>query len=113
MGLDDIRIGVRVDPQSRYTHVVRLTSHEIDYLSRKIVKALVAEEALEVDNPDRVAQGVAKALADELALEDRLNDEVRAALAEHTSEMERSDVTYNEMFKALKKKMAKEKGIIL
>jgi hypothetical protein len=29
------------------------------------------------------------------------------------SEMERSNVTYTEMFKMLKRKMAKEKGIVL
>ncbi len=92
---------------------MRLTPNEIEYVSRKILKTLVAEGALEVDNVERVAQGLAKALTEELALEDRLNEEVRAALAEHSSQMERSDITYTEMFKALKRKMAKEKGIIL
>ena len=38
---------------------------------------------------------------------------VRDVLSQHTSEMERSNVTYTEMFKMLKRKMAKEKGIIL
>jgi hypothetical protein len=92
---------------------VRLTPGEVEYLARKIVKTLVGENAIEIDNEERVVQGVVSALANELAVEDRLNEEVRAALAEHTSAMERSDVTYTEMFKALKRKMAKEKGIIL
>jgi hypothetical protein len=73
----------------------------------------VAEGSLEVDNVERVAGGIARAIVDELAVEDRLNEEVRAALSEHTSQMERSDITYTDMFKALKRKMAKEKGIIL
>jgi hypothetical protein len=46
-------------------------------------------------------------------VEDRLNEEVREKLMEHASEMERSNVTYTEMFKMLKKKMAREKGIVL
>lgn len=92
---------------------MRLTTNEIDFVARKIVKTLAAEGALDVDNVERVANGIAKAITDELSVEDRLNEEVRAALAEHTSQMERSDVTYTEMFKALKRKMAKEKGIIL
>ena len=32
---------------------------------------------------------------------------------QHAAEMERSNITYTEMFKMLKKKMAKEKGIVL
>ena len=43
----------------------------------------------------------------------RLNEEVRAVLMQHAAEMERSNMSYTDMFKMLKKKMAKEKGIIL
>ncbi len=32
---------------------------------------------------------------------------------QHAAEMERSNMSYTDMFKMLKKKMAKEKGIIL
>jgi hypothetical protein len=49
-------------------------------------------------------------LTEELMLEDKLNEEVREELMRHASEMERSNVTYTEMFKMLKRKMAKEKG---
>src|SRR2546422_11777632 len=58
-------------------------------------------------------ESVARVIADELVVEDRLNEEVREVLVQHASEMERSNVTYTEMFKMLKKKMAREKGIIL
>ena len=92
---------------------MRLTSNEIEYIARKIVKTLVAEEKLEVDSQARIVEGIQKVIADELSIEDRLNEEVREVLSQHLSEMERSDVTYTEMFKMLKRKMAKEKGIIL
>jgi hypothetical protein len=92
---------------------MRLSSDEIQFISRKIVKTLVAEGKLEVDDPTRVRESLAKVIADELAVEDRLNEEVREVLIQHASEMERSNVTYTEMFKMLKKKMAREKGIIL
>jgi len=92
---------------------MRLNSDEIQFLSRKIVKTLVAEGKLEVDDATRVMESLAKVIADELAVEDRLNEEVREVLVQHASEMERSNVTYTEMFKMLKKKMAREKGIIL
>ncbi len=92
---------------------MRLSSDEIQFISRKIVKTLVVEGKLEVDDATRVMETLAKVIADELAVEDRLNEEVREVLVQHASEMERSNVTYTEMFKMLKKKMAREKGIIL
>jgi hypothetical protein len=92
---------------------MRLTSDEVEFISRKIVKTLVAEGKLEVDSPPRVIADLVKVITEELSVEDRLNEEVREVLLQHASEMERSNVAYTEMFKMLKKKMAKEKGIIL
>jgi hypothetical protein len=92
---------------------MRLTPNEIEFVSRKIVKTLLAEGKLEVDSEPRVTEAIAKIISDELMIEDRLNEEVREVLVQHASEMERSNVTYTEMFKMLKKKMAKEKGIVL
>jgi hypothetical protein len=92
---------------------MRLTDNEIQFISRKIVKTLVALEKLEVDDEHRVVDNIAKVITDELQVEDRLNEEVREVLIQHASEMERSNVTYTEMFKMLKKKMAREKGIVL
>jgi hypothetical protein len=92
---------------------MRLTSDEVEFIARKIVKTLVAEGKLEVDSEARVTGDMVKVITDELAVEDRLNEEVREVLLQHASEMERSNVAYTEMFKMLKKKMAREKGIIL
>lgn len=92
---------------------MRLTGNEIEYISRKIVKTLVAAERLEVDSESRVMESIARVITDELQIEDRLNEEVRETLLQHASEMERSNVTYTEMFKMLKRKMAREKGIVL
>jgi hypothetical protein len=92
---------------------VRLTSNEIEYISRKIVKTLVGAGRLEIDSESRVVEAIARVVTEELQIEDRLNEEVRETLLQHASEMERSNVTYTEMFKMLKRKMAKEKGIVL
>jgi len=92
---------------------MRLSADEIQYISRKIVKTLVAEEKLEVDSETRVEENIAKVIIEELQIEDRLNDEVREVLIEHSSQMERSDITYTEMFKKVKRELAKKKGIVL
>jgi len=92
---------------------MRLQSDEIEFLARKIVKTLVGAQHLAVDNEQRVVSDLVAILTEELMLEDKLNEEVREELMRHASEMERSNVTYTEMFKMLKRKMAKEKGIVL
>ena len=92
---------------------MRLTSDEIEYISRKIVKTLGAEGKLEIDSESRVVEAIGRVITEELMVEDRLNEEVREVLVQHASEMERSNVTYTEMFKMVKKKLAREKGIIL
>lgn len=97
----------------RYTPVVRLTPDEVQFIAAKIVKTLVKEEKLEVDSEPRIIEAIGKVITDELMVEDRLNDEVREVLIQHSREMERSNITYTEMFKMVKKKLAKEKGIVL
>jgi uncharacterized protein len=96
-----------------YSRFMRLTGDEIHYISLKIVKTLLAEGKLEVDSDARVAEAIGKVIADELQVEDRLNEEVREVLLQHSSQMERSDVTYTEMFKKVKRELAKKKGIVL
>jgi uncharacterized protein len=92
---------------------MRLSPDEIEFIARKIVKTLVAAERLEVDDETRVAHGIARVIADELLIEDKLNEEVREILSQHTSQMERSDITYSDMFKKTKRELAKKKGIVL
>ncbi len=92
---------------------MRLTSDEIEYISRKIVKTLSSEGKLEMDSGARVVEAIGRVITDELMVEDKLNEEVREVLIQHASEMERSNITYTEMFKMVKKKLAREKGIIL
>jgi hypothetical protein len=92
---------------------MRLSTDEIQFISRKIVKTLVAAGRLEVDDEGHVVEGIARVIVDELSLEDRLNEEAREVLAQHMTHMERSDITYSEMFKKVKRELAKKKGIVL
>jgi hypothetical protein len=92
---------------------MRLTTDEIEFISRKIVKTLVGQERLQVDSEARVAQEIARVITEELMEEDRLNEEVREVLMQHSGQLERENITYTEMFKMVKRKLAKEKGIIL
>ena len=92
---------------------MRLSTDEIQYICRKIVKTLVAAKRLEVDDEARVVDGIAKVIVEELSIEDRLNEEAREVLAQHMRDMERSDITYSEMFKKVKRELAKKKGMVI
>ncbi len=92
---------------------MRLSPDEIAFIARKIVKTLVGERRLEVDDEPRTADAIARVITEELSIEDRLNEEAREVLAQHTAQMERSDITYSEMFKKVKRELAKKKGIVL
>jgi hypothetical protein len=50
---------------------------------------------------------------DDLAVEDRLNEEVREILEKHNEEISRGDIDYQEMFRKIKTKLARERKIIL
>lgn len=92
---------------------MRLSPDEIQFLSRKIVKTLVGEGRLQVDDQERTVEGIAHVITDEMLVEDRLNDEAREVLVQHMTQMERSDITYSEMFRKVKRELAKKKGIVL
>ena len=92
---------------------MRLSPNEVEYFSRKIIKTLEATGKIEVDDEAAVMEGVASVITEELRKEDRLNEEVRDVLVEHSDEMSRSNITYNEMFKMVKRRLAKEKGLVL
>ena len=92
---------------------MRLSENEIEFLATKVVKTLVRAERLEVDDQAGVIAGMAGVITEELRVEDRLNEEVREVLVHHSAEMADSNITYNEMFKMVKRRLAKEKGIIL
>ena len=92
---------------------MRLSPDEIQYISRKIIKVLVAQERIEVDDENLVIEGIARVIVEELQVEDRLNEEVREVLVQHSAQMDRSDIAYSEMFKKVKRELAKQKGIIL
>jgi hypothetical protein len=92
---------------------MRLAADEIEFIARKIVKTLVGAGKLEVDSEPRIVELLMGTITAELQVEDRLNEEVREVLLQHSSEIERSNMSYSDMFKMVKKKLAKEKGIVL
>jgi len=53
------------------------------------------------------------AMAEELAVEDRVNEEVRSILEQYQDEMRRTGASYQEMYKRVKNQLVREKKLIL
>ena len=92
---------------------MRLTKNQVEYISYRIAKELQDKELIETDDPAATIQSLIGIVTEELLVEDRLNDEVREILTDHAEEMRRTNVEYREMFKMIKKKLARERKIIL
>ena len=85
----------------------------VGYLARQTVKHLVDAKMIESGKLALVNERVAAAMVDELALEDRINDEVRIILDTYADEMQRSGANYQEMFKKIKNELVRKYKAVL
>jgi hypothetical protein len=90
-----------------------LSRDYVTYMSREVVKRLVAQEMVETQKADALTQLVRQAMAEELGVEDRLNEEARQILDKYSEEMRRTGASYQEMFKKVKNQLAHERKLIL
>lgn len=92
---------------------MRLTRDQIEAITQNLVHALVKEGTISTDDPGGVIDRLSATFAGDLAVEDRLNEEVREILGRYTEEIARGDINYQDMFRKIKMKLARERNIIL
>ena len=83
----------------------------VAYISRELVKRL-SPGTIETPLPDQVAEKISELIAGELAVEDRLNDEVRDLLSQYSEYMRREGVSYQEMFRRIKNTLISQRKVI-
>jgi uncharacterized protein len=83
----------------------------VTYLSRQIVRRLTPA-TIETPAPERVAELVDHVVSEELAAEDKLNDEVRDLLDQYSEYMRREGVSYQDMFRKIKNTMVQQRKIV-
>ncbi|HWD99930.1 MAG TPA: DUF507 family protein, partial [Bryobacteraceae bacterium] len=83
----------------------------VTYLSRQIVRRLTPA-TIETHAPERVAELIDHVVFDELAAEDKLNDEVRDLLDQYSEYMRREGVSYQDMFRKIKNTMVQQRKIV-
>jgi hypothetical protein len=90
-----------------------LSRDYVAHMAKEVVKRLIASQMVETKAADAVAQRVRQAMAEELAVEERLNEEVREILSRYSDEMRRTGASYQEMYKKVKGQLARERKLIL
>ena len=83
----------------------------VNYISRQIVRKL-SPMWIETSDPQTAANFIADVVEEDLAVEDRLNDEVRDLLSQYSDYMRREGVSYLEMFRRIKNTMITQRKVI-
>ena len=85
----------------------------VTILADKVSEELVERELIELPRDFSIREQVFEAIQEEVTVEDRLNDEVRTMLNEYSNQMRDSGASYQEMFKLVKKKLVRERKLVL
>jgi hypothetical protein len=93
---------------------MKLRRDYIDFLSHRIVEDLVEKGYVDakVDHKDIQAH-IVQAMMDDLKVEDDLDAEVRKILEGYTQQMRQQNIQYHEMFQMIKRKLIKERNLVL
>jgi hypothetical protein len=90
-----------------------LRKEYVRLLSFKIVEDLIKQEMIEVPEGLDLADQLFQVMDAEMALEDKINDEVRVLLNQYQDQMRQSGASYQEMFKLIKNKLVRERKLVL
>lgn len=93
---------------------MRIPKSWVPIIAKKIIDNLVAKELVSPKIPmEKLLETAEGLMMEELMVEDRLSDEVRVLLKKHESEIERGRMDYRSLFELTKKKLVKERNIVL
>jgi hypothetical protein len=88
-----------------------LSREFIAYIAREIVKRLTPK-IIETNNPQAAVSTIAQVIEEDLAIEDRLNEEVREILSQYSDYMRREGVSYQEMFRKIKNTLIAQRKVV-
>lgn len=93
---------------------MKLSREQIAQMAESLASHLLGEGQIElVGSRQTLVDTLARAITDELQVEDRLNEEVRQLMKRYEAEIERGHADYQKMFTMIKNRLVKERGLIL
>ena len=92
---------------------MQLAREYVAYMSKELLKRLTDQGLIQFEQPEYVSEVMLQVVLDELSVEDRINDEARRILEEHSDQMKSFGATYEDAFKAIKKQIIRERKIVI
>ena len=93
---------------------MRIPKSWVPIMAKRIIDNLIAKELVRPNVPlNKLLEKAEGLMMEELMVEDRLSDEVRLLLKKHESEIERGRMDYRALFELTKKKLVKERNLVL
>ncbi len=92
---------------------MRLPREYVAYMAKTVLKRLTTEGLIQIDQADYVNEVMTQVMIEELSVEDHINDEVRKILEAYDHQMQEMGVSYEEMFKKVKRQLVRERNIVL
>ena len=93
---------------------MRLTKERISSISKSILESLLRKNQLILQGPkDALVLKIGHTIKEDLMVEARLDEEVKGIMKNYEEEIDRGDVDYRKMFLMIKKKLVKERDLIL
>lgn len=93
---------------------MKLRRDYIDFISKQLVNRLVEKGYIQLHaDPKTVQARVSQTIVDDLNVEDELDAEVRKILEGYTQQMRQQHIEYHEMFQMIKRKLVKERNLVL
>jgi hypothetical protein len=93
---------------------MRVPKTWVSLISKKIVEGITSKQLITSQVPiEKLLADVEEIITAELMVEDRLNDEIREILKKYNPEIENSRLDYRKLFDLTKRKLVKERNVIL
>ena len=93
---------------------MRLTKERISSISKSILESLLQKDQVVLQgSKDALAQKIEHTIREDLMVEDRLEEEVKGIMKNYQAEIDQGNVDYRKMFLMIKKKLVKERELIL
>lgn len=93
---------------------MRITQEMVSLIADKLVSSLLDEEfIIFTEEPSELKEILESIIIEDLQQEEKLNEEVKQIITSHSTEMDKENVDYRRMFQMVKKRLVRERDLVL
>jgi hypothetical protein len=92
---------------------MRISKTLLEVIVSRLSRDLLEKGMVSTKDLHQFEEQLYNVIFDDLTIEDRLDEEVRLIMEQHSDTIKQANVEYHEMFKTIKKKLIKERKLIL